>query len=108
MNILIDGMGGDNAPLEIVKGAVKAADKIDGKITIIGREEEIIKAFEKIGYTKGKIEIVNATEVVTNNEAPAMAVRKKKHSRSLRLMRELHHSWKVRILLKKFTYRTRL
>lgn len=80
MNILIDGMGGDNAPLEIVKGAVKAADKIDGKITIIGREEEIIKAFEKIGYTKGKIEIVNATEVVTNNEAPAMAVRKKKDS----------------------------
>ena len=77
MNILIDGMGGDNAPLEIVKGAVKAADKIDGKITIIGREEEIIKAFEKIGYTKGKIEIVNATEVVTNNEAPAMAVRRK-------------------------------
>ena len=54
MNILIDGMGGDNAPLEIVKGAVKAADKIDGKITIIGREEEIIKAFEKIGYTKVK------------------------------------------------------
>lgn len=80
MNILIDGMGGDNAPLEIVKGAVKAADKIDGKITIIGREEEIRKAFEKIGYTKGKIEIVNATEVVTNNEAPAMAVRKKKDS----------------------------
>lgn len=80
MNILLDGMGGDNAPLEIVKGAIKAAPEIDGQISIIGKEQDIQEAFSKLGYTKGDIKVINATEVVTNNEAPAMAVRKKRDS----------------------------
>ena len=41
MRLLIDGMGGDNAPADIVKGAVKAAKEIDDTVLIIGKEEMI-------------------------------------------------------------------
>lgn len=78
MNILIDGMGGDYAPQEIVKGAISAARKIEDTITIIGAQELIGTELEKRGWDGDNIAVVNATEVVTNNEAPAMAVRKKK------------------------------
>ena len=39
MRVVLDGMGGDNAPMEIVKGAVEAAELIDDEIIIVGREE---------------------------------------------------------------------
>ena len=78
MNILIDGMGGDYAPQEIVKGAISAARKIEDTITIIGAQELIGTELEKRGWDGDNIAVVNATEAVTNNEAPAMAVRKKK------------------------------
>lgn len=91
MNILIDGMGGDYAPQEIVKGAIKAANEIDATIKIIGLEDLINKELEAQGFTGSNIEVVNATEVVTNYEAPAMAVRKKKDStvtKGMRLLKE--------------------
>lgn len=80
MNILIDGMGGDYAPVEIIKGAIKASKEIDDNIAIIGREEEINKALRAEHWKGGNITVINATEVISNNEAPAMAVRKKKDS----------------------------
>ena len=80
MKVLIDGMGGDYAPDEIVKGAVKAAPEIKETIVIIGPEEIIRKALDDNKWNGGNIEIVNATEVITNDESPAMAVKKKKDS----------------------------
>ncbi len=80
MKILIDGMGGDYAPEEIVKGAVKAAAEIDDTIVILGSEELIREELEKNWWKGSNIEVVNATEVITNDETPAMAVRKKKDS----------------------------
>lgn len=80
MNILIDGMGGDYAPVEIIKGVIRASGEIDGNITIIGRQEEIEKELRAERWKGDNILIVNATEVISNNEAPAMAVRKKKDS----------------------------
>ena len=80
MNIMIDGMGGDHAPEEIVKGAVQAAKEISGTVSIIGREERINECLQAMNWNGDNIEVVNATEVISNNESPAMAVRKKKDS----------------------------
>ena len=80
MKILLDGMGGDYAPDEVVKGAVKAAAEIDETIGIIGPEDAIRESLEANKWEGGNIEIVNATEVISNDEQPAMAIRKKKDS----------------------------
>lgn len=80
MKILIDGMGGDFAPEEIVKGAIKAASEISETVVIIGPEEEIEEQLRANRWKGDNIEVVNATEVITNEEHPAMAVRKKKDS----------------------------
>lgn len=91
MNILIDGMGGDHAPEEIVKGAVQAAREWDVTISIIGPEARIVAQLAKEGWNGTNIEVVDATEVIGNNEAPAMAVRKKKDStisKGMRLVKD--------------------
>ena len=80
MKILIDGMGGDYAPAEIVKGAIKAASEISETVIIIGPEDEINEQLRANRWRGDNIEVVNATEVITNEEQPAMAVRKKKDS----------------------------
>lgn len=91
MNIMIDGMGGDHAPEEIVKGAVQAAEEISGTVSIIGREERINECLQALNWNGDNIEVVNATEVISNNESPAMAVRKKKDSsisKGMRMLKE--------------------
>ena len=90
MNIMIDGMGGDHAPEEIVKGAVQAAKEISGTVSIIGREERINECLQALNWNGDNIEVVNATEVISNNESPAMAVRKKKDSSISKGMRMLN------------------
>ncbi len=80
MKILIDGMGGDHAPGEIVAGAVAAAKEIDDEILIIGKEAEITRCIEEKGYAGDQIRVVDASEVITNDEAPVKAVRTKKDS----------------------------
>lgn len=91
MNIMIDGMGGDHAPEEIVKGDVQAAKEISGTVSIIGREERINECLQALNWNGDNIEVVNATEVISNNESPAMAVRKKKDSsisKGMRMLKE--------------------
>jgi len=80
MKILIDGMGGDNAPAEIVKGAVKAAKETDAIIGIIGPKATIKKFLRKNLWKGDNIEIIDSSEVIENTESPAMAVRRKKDS----------------------------
>lgn len=80
MKILIDGMGGDYAPEEIVKGAIRAASEISETVVIIGPEEAIHEQLRIHRWKGDNIEVADATEVITNHEQPAMAVRKKKDS----------------------------
>ena len=80
MKILIDGMGGDHAPDEIVAGAIAAAKEIKDDIMIIGKEDMITKSLEEHGYSGSQITVVAAEEVITNDEAPVKAVRTKKDS----------------------------
>ena len=74
-------MGGDNAPKEMVKGAVEAVSKEAGlKVILVGREEEITSELSSYNYKKEQIEVVNATEVIETAEPPVNAIRRKKDS----------------------------
>ena len=79
--VALDAMGGDNAPGEIVKGAIDAIHKRkDIKVFLVGQEDLIENELKQYTYEKDQIEIVNATEVIETAEPPVMAIRKKKDS----------------------------
>lgn len=80
MKILVDGMGGDNAPGEIVKGCINAIEKFDINIILVGNEGLIRKELDLYTYSKNKIEILHAEDVITNFDDPALAIRRKKDS----------------------------
>ena len=79
--IAVDAMGGDNAPLEIVKGVVEAVNENSKiKVYLTGLQEVIKKELVQYTYNTEQIEVVNATEVIETAEPPVMAIRKKKDS----------------------------
>ena len=80
MNIVLDGMGGDYAPHEMVKGAVQAAELIEDDIYIVGKEDMIQAELNKMGYQGEQIHIVNAQEVITMEDSPVKAIRRKSDS----------------------------
>ena len=82
MKIIVDAMGGDNAPMEIVKGAVQALEELKTEIVLVGNTEAILRCVQELGLQnlpKG-LEITNASDVVTMEDDPARAVRDKKDS----------------------------
>ena len=79
--VALDAMGGDNAPKEIVKGAVEAVKlRKDIHVLLTGREEVLKKELSEYTYPEDQIEIINATEVIETAEPPVMAIRRKKDS----------------------------
>ena len=80
MKIILDGMGGDNAPFSVVEGAVLASRQTQHHICIIGQEELIIPELKKYKYESDNISVINATQVISNDDAPVRAVRSKKDS----------------------------
>ena len=80
MRIVLDGMGGDHAPAEIVKGAVSAAEVIDDEILIVGDPESVGKELKSCGYAGSQIRIVPAHDVITMHDSPVKAIRSKKDS----------------------------
>ncbi len=81
VNVALDAMGGDNAPGEIVKGAVMAVNEKDNvKVFLLGKEDLIEEELKSLSYDKDRIEIVNCTEIIEMAEAPVNAIRKKKDS----------------------------
>lgn len=81
IRIALDAMGGDNAPEEIIKGAVDAVNAQTGiRILLTGKEEEIRRELEKYQYPKECIQVVPASEVIETAEPPVMAIRRKKDS----------------------------
>ncbi len=81
MKIIIDGMGGDNAPEAVAEGAVDALrENSHIAIVLVGKEKVLTDVVERTGYAGDRITIVNASEVITNDEAPVRAVRTKKDS----------------------------
>ncbi|MCI2056510.1 MAG: phosphate acyltransferase PlsX [Oscillibacter sp.] len=82
MKIIVDAMGGDNAPQAIVQGALDAHRELGVDIILVGRAEDILKAVESCGEKSlpAGVEIRNATEVVEIADDPAFAFREKKDS----------------------------
>ena len=81
MKIIVDAFGGDNAPVEIVKGAITAVNLIDDvEVILTGDENKIKEVINEIGYKGEKISIVHAPDVITNDESPTMAIKQKKES----------------------------
>lgn len=80
MNIVLDGMGGDNAPRETVKGAVEAAAVIEHDIYIVGKKEEIEEELKKNKFKGNNIKVVDAKEVITMEDSPVKSIRRKTES----------------------------
>ncbi len=80
IKVAVDAMGGDNAPVEIVKGAVEAVKELDVKVVLVGISDVINKELAKYSYDKDRISVVNATEVIGTDESPTVAIRRKKDS----------------------------
>ena len=81
VRVVVDAMGGDNAPAEIVQGAVDAVNKRnDIKVILTGKQKDIEDQLQKYTYPKEQIEIVCASEVIETAEPPVKAIRSKKDS----------------------------
>lgn len=81
ITIAVDAMGGDNAPKEIVKGAVLSVqDKKDINVILVGKTEEILHELSTYEYDKERITVHNAEDTISNNESPVLAIRRKKDS----------------------------
>jgi glycerol-3-phosphate acyltransferase PlsX len=92
IHIALDAMGGDHAPNEIVKGAVEAVNgHKEIKLLLVGMEDKITEVLKQYEYDEERIEIVHANEIIHTDEAPVMAIRKKKDSslvKGLNLVKE--------------------
>ena len=86
MKILLDAMGGDNAPEACIRGAVKAVKEIRSEIILIGNEEVIknkikeIYGKENISEISERLSIKNATETIEMEDVPTQAIKHKKDS----------------------------
>ena len=81
IRVAVDAMGGDNAPVETVKGAVEAVNE-SGKIQVylVGKQDVLEKELAGYTYMKEQIVVVHASEIIETAEPPVMAIRKKKDS----------------------------
>ncbi len=80
MKIVLDGMGGDHGPIELVQGAVDSLEHDGHNIIIIGDENALNEELAKHKYDQSRITVMHATEEIMMEEAPVKAVRTKKQS----------------------------
>ena len=85
MKIILDVMGGDNAPDANIMGAVNSINKVKAEVVLVGKEEMIrtkIKEFygKEMEEISDRLKIVNATETIEMDEQPTVAIRHKKDS----------------------------
>lgn len=81
IKVVVDAYGGDNAPEEIVAGAVLAVNEYDNvKVILVGKETEISSLLKNYDYDKEKIEVLSAEDIITNEDSPVEAIRTKSNS----------------------------
>jgi glycerol-3-phosphate acyltransferase PlsX len=94
MKIIIDAMGGDNAPKEIVEGSMLAIREFnDLKLLLCGREHEIKKYLSGNEALLKRVDILNAEEIITNDDKPVKAIRGKKNSSLVKGMNALREGY---------------
>lgn len=90
MKIIVDAMGGDNAPQAIIEGCIMALDKMPSlSLTLTGPKDVISAGLAKHQFDSGRINIVNATEVIDMAEPPVEAIRRKRDSSLVKGLRLL-------------------
>ena len=90
MRVVIDAFGGDNAPLEIVKGAALASNELDIDITLTGDEEKINKCIKESNLSfKGDLKIVHTNDVISMHDEPTTLLKAHKESSMALAFREL-------------------
>jgi len=80
LKLIVDAMGGDNAPQAIVQGCIDAAREYGTKITLVGVSDILGRELNARNAPKENFEIIHADEVIGADEAPVMAIRRKKDS----------------------------
>lgn len=81
VSVIVDSYGGDNAPYEIVKGVVMAINTYDNlKVFLVGRTDEINDILKTFKFNNEKIEVIHASDIITNDDAPVEAIRTKTNS----------------------------
>lgn len=91
IKVAVDAMGGDNAPEEIVKGALSAVKKYDGvQVLLVGRPDAVEPFLEKENYDKDRLSLMPASEVIETGEHPVQAIRTKKDSSMSVGMKSVH------------------
>lgn len=91
MKIIVDAMGGDHAPHEIIKGCVEAVQQYNVNIILVGLEDIINDHLESMAAPKKNFKIIHAEEIITADESPVTAIKKKKDSsmvKGLELLRQ--------------------
>ena len=79
--VALDAMGGDNAPQEMVKGAVEAVlQQSDLKVLVVGDQEKIQQVLTDYTYPQDRLEVIHASEKIDTAEPPVNAIRRKKDS----------------------------
>lgn len=78
MRIVVDAMGGDYAPQNVIAGVVDAVKEFDVTITLVGIEDQVKAHLAKYTYPKDRIEIVHAPEVVGMEDSPTDVIRRKR------------------------------
>lgn len=77
MNIIVDAFGGDNAPLEVIKGAADAVARLDVDVTLTGNESIIKKTAEENGISLDRISIIHTESVIDIHEEPTEVIKGK-------------------------------
>ncbi len=92
VRVVVDAMGGDNAPQEIVKGAVEACEQNkDIHVILTGQQDPVNAELAKYTYDKSQIEVVDCPEVIEMAEPPVNAIRTKKQSSIVVGMKLVHN-----------------
>lgn len=95
MKIIVDAMGGDYAPYEIVKGVCLASKEFEMEAVLVGIAEEILKCIQQLGHKElpPLVEVANASEIITMEDDPTTAIKSKKDSSmavALKMLRDGH------------------
>lgn len=94
--VVIDGFGGDNAPVEVIKGVKKALDKIsDLAVIIAGDEQKLLPLAKENGIDLNRIIIVNAPDVISNDDVPTVAIKTKTNSSLVKAFESLKNDASV-------------
>ena len=99
--VALDAMGGDNAPVEVIKGAVDAVNLNENiMVYVVGSKDAVDNELSKYSYPSDRIERVYSTEIIETAEPPVMAIRQKKDSSIVRGLNLVNQKfWMCLILL---------